>query len=68
MAMPSTSARLQATMAISQKNHSTRLMRGENCARQAWARSRPLARPRRTAAAWNSMAIRLEAKITASSE
>jgi len=67
IAMPSTSARLQATIATSLNSHRARLVRRPKWRRQACARSSPPARPRRTAAAWNSIAIRLEAMTTASS-
>ena len=68
IAMPITSARLQATIAISQKTHSVKLTGREKCWRQACARSMSAPMPRRTAAAWNSIAIRFESRMTESSE
>ena len=54
-------------MAISQKIQSVMFVPREKCCRQAWAKSRPEPTPRRTAAAWNSIAITFDARITESS-
>jgi hypothetical protein len=64
MAVPITSARSHAQMATSQAAHWHRLEKREELARQACARSRPVAMPSRTASTCSRIAIRFDSMTT----
>ena len=68
MALPMTSARSQAQMAISQAIHWRSADGRDELARQAYARSMPVATPSRMASTCSRMAIRLDSMMTHSSE
>ena len=63
MAAPRTSARSQAAIAISHSSQSAIVIGREYASRQAWARSRPLAMPRRADSACSTIAIRFDSMI-----
>ena len=67
MAEPITSARSQAAIAISHSTHKAIVVGREYESRQACARSRPLAMPRRNASACSRIAMKFDSMITLSS-